>query len=106
MSYGEGVDRNETTEPKGDAMDKRTIWKYELQFDGRTQELEIPNVGRIVHVGTISNVLCLWVIVNPESLKIKRRFKVYGTGHIMPIKGQYTGTAVMPPFVWHVFEVE
>jgi hypothetical protein len=53
--------------------------------------------------------VCMWLLLDDKEPKIKRRFTVLGTGHVIPPGRSFVGTAqeaVMPfAFVWHLFEV-
>jgi hypothetical protein len=84
----------------------RTIWKFELEIADDPQTVEMPQGAEIVHVAAQNGVLCFWAIVEPSSPKEPRSFIVHGTGHpIGNVVRTYRGTALMRPFVWHVFEI-
>jgi len=84
---------------------KKQVWKYNLGLLDVAQEINMPIDSKIVHVGVQGDNICLWVEVCPsEDTASKRSFKVFGTEH--PIsEGIHVGTAIMPPFVWHVYEI-
>lgn len=46
--------------------------------------------------------LNVWTI---ESAGSTRQVRIFGTGHPLPIGAVHLGSAVMDPFVWHVFDV-
>lgn len=85
-----------------------TIWKYELDITDR-QILLIPKNAEILNVGIQGKTLCLWALVNPDRKKQSRTIEIIGTGNPISNEGlptrDYIGSAVIDPFVWHVFEV-
>ena len=90
-------------EVKGNGKMK-TIWKYGLAPEC-TQE--IPRGGKILHVASQGDNMCLWVMVDPGMPKETRKFRVYGTGNIMlDNPGTFIGTVLMNggSLVFHVFE--
>ena len=87
---------------------KRQVWKYELH-EGR-QDFEISIDAEILAVQNQSGVVCMWVLVNPESKKETRYFEIYGTGHDIGYdigtSREYIGTAQLGygTLVYHIFE--
>lgn len=110
-----------------------TILKYELtDLDtGDLREIEMPQGARILAVqvqvgqevtevnvghgfgpakayGRTTETVCLWAMSNTdESPKVRRMFRVYGTGRPIeedPAELDYIGTVQTGSFVWHVFE--
>ena len=83
-----------------------TIWKYELEITDR-QTILMPGGAKILAVGDQDGTLCLWAECDPGNLGLDRVIAIVGTGHPMPGMGRpvHIGTVLMPPFVWHVFEV-
>ncbi len=87
-----------------------TIWKYTLEITDR-QQIEMPKVRRILHVGNQNETICIWVHVDPDAAGTEMvKFEVYGTGH--PIKEheplrRYLGTVFTEgtQLVWHVFTI-
>jgi hypothetical protein len=82
----------------------KTVWKYPLRIDDSIQSIETYAGSRIVHVGNQDGQLCVWIEHNIESNPVRRHFKVHGTGHPIEPYAVHVGSAVMPPFVWHVYE--
>lgn len=109
------------------------ILKYKLaDLDtGALLEVEMPQGSRILAVqvqerqevfkaeighgfgpakayGPITETVCLWAMSNTdESRKVRRMFRVYGTGRPIeedPADLDYIGTVQTGPVVWHVFE--
>lgn len=82
---------------------KQTIWKYPFQIDDEF-EIEMPEGAQVLTAQVQGSTPCLWVLVNPEAPKTKRKFFVYGTGHEIIEEGiAYIGSIQMNGFVWHVF---
>lgn len=88
-----------------------TIWKYELEVTD-IQRVPMPAGARLLSVQgqPVGNatVLMLWAQVDPTQLDADRVIAIVGTGNPAPDVGDdtavYVGTAVCPPFVWHVFD--
>lgn len=96
----------------------KTVHRYEVQIDDRWHEFTLT--GRIVHVACRGESLYapvqFWALVEDLS-PYTASFRVFGTGHEVPERAQYVGTAFSPPrtamfalppgkFVWHLFELE
>lgn len=82
-----------------------TIWKYTVPIQDKLQ-LRLPEGAKILHVGNQGGSVQMWVLVDSTAPKSERDFLVIGTGHPVPerVPIEYIGSAVVPPFVWHVFE--
>lgn len=79
------------------------VWKYTLQLNGGWS-VRMPDGARILRVEGVDGQICLWALVDPEAEKVSREFLIVGTGHTVPASAFYHGTAVIAPYVWHVFE--
>lgn len=80
------------------------IYKYPLQISDE-QMISMPRRSIIRFVGPQDGVLCLWAEVPADEDRfVGRTFYIHGTGHTIPQGRRYVGSAVMPPFVWHVYE--
>lgn len=81
------------------------IWKYELTL-ADLQAVSMPIGSGILSVANQRGSLCLWAMVDPANeSKVTRQIEIIGTGNPMPEgKRTFIGTAVIDPFVWHVFE--
>lgn len=83
------------------------IWKFELQITDM-QELMMPEGAEFLSVANQNGSLCLWATVDPSKEKRHRYIEIIGTGNPMPmdtgVDRKFIGTAVVNPFVWHVFE--
>jgi hypothetical protein len=87
-------------------MSEKTIWKYTLDLEAGWW-LDMPRGAKVLNVAGVDGEICLWALVDPAEEKGTRYFWIYGTGHpISPgaTHTNYLGTAVLEPYVWHVFE--
>lgn len=86
----------------------QTVWKFGLNFteDG---EVLMPEGARVVKArSTNMTLITLWAIVDPERDRVRRRIRVFGTGHpIHPDADtlEYLDTVFDDVYglVWHVF---
>ena len=83
-----------------------TIFKFELKITDR-QLLFLTEGATVISIGNQRGNLCLWVLLDPEATTKPITIAVIETGH--PInkdtKMKHLGSAVIEPFVWHVFEL-
>lgn len=90
---------------------KKEIWKYVIHPE--TQEINMPCGSIILSVDVQYEKICIWVEVDLEQVNNPyktRRFKVYGTGHLISIphkNRQFIGTVKLSggSLIFHVFEV-
>jgi len=82
----------------------RKIFKYPLEINDSPQVINVNKNAKIVMVGNQDGTLCLWIEVDDQALKDPRKFYVKGTGHPIPSWMCYIGSAIIKPFVWHVYE--
>jgi hypothetical protein len=84
----------------------KTIHKFSLATTDY-QYIELPVGSKILTVQPQGNDVCLWVIVDPEAAKNRKRILIFGTGHPMPdgIEDNYIGTYQLlgGQLVFHVF---
>lgn len=87
------------------------VWKYDLTIGdgGDVRIIECPRGSKFVYVGfepsdPSPNNLRVWAVVHPTEPLEKRRLRIAGTGHPVQASARYIGSAVAPPFAWHVFE--
>lgn len=85
----------------------KTIWKYDLPAIGGS--IELPRSAEILTIQTQYGQPKLWALVSMDDQEppVKRTFKVYGTGHVLPDNpGKYIGTFQMfeGKIVFHLFE--
>ena len=82
-----------------------TIWKFPLLQD--VNDIEMPKGAKILDVHEQRDNPCIWTLVDPEAPKVKRHFRVIGTGlDFDPTGMEYIGTAhdILGWMVLHVFE--
>ena len=84
----------------------RTIRKFDLEIDDSPQVKEMPRDAEILFIHPQDGLLMMWTLVVPERARVRRQFAVHETRHPIPQDREYVGSAVMPPFVWHVFEIK
>ena len=93
----------------------RAIYKYELESTS-TQNIYMPPGATVISVAVQDGILCCWAAVDifsgDETELFPVTIRIYGTGQPLamdaPLLGRYErfiGTVLMPPFVWHVFQV-
>lgn len=89
-------------------FDACTVWKYQLQM-AQHQLVELPRVYRPLKLGMQGDRLCLWIMVDPTTQKVKRDVMIFGTGHQIASHvandADFVGSVITPDgqFVWHVF---
>lgn len=84
----------------------RMVYKFKLEFTDK-QEVLMPSGAEVVHVSEQYGNLCLWALCDPVAEKVKRVFRIAGTGNgFVPDGSKHLGTVIMAggAFVWHVFE--
>ncbi|GAA4809513.1 DUF7352 domain-containing protein [Tomitella cavernea] len=82
-----------------------TIWKFTFDVDD-TVDITIPAGAEVLpHVHAESPTsLSVWARVDTEQANATRTLCVAGTGLPLHTAGDYVGTAVVAPFVWHVYD--
>ncbi|WP_396187756.1 hypothetical protein [Flavobacterium sp.] len=84
----------------------KTVWKFELDSKD-VNEFEIPKGGKVLSLQLQHGSPCIWVLVDDELEKEKRRFGIVGTGHFIKQKNiEYIGTFQQSQgyLVFHCFE--
>ena len=80
------------------------IWKFPLAI-GNSSVVLMPEDSKMLSVGNQNGVLCLWAVCEIEKKYVPHKFTVVGTGRLMPKQlGNFLGTAIVPPNVWHVYQ--
>lgn len=83
------------------------IYKYTLNLTD-LQEVTMPAGAEILSAANQNGSLCLWALVDTDKESRRRFIEIIGTGNPIEkndnIIRRFIGTAVMNPFVWHVFE--
>lgn len=83
----------------------KTIYKYKLPIEAEVT-LSIPGGGgNVLHVADQDGDLTIWIEVDTEQPNKDHKFRVVGTGQPTErVKDDFhVGSAVVGPFVWHVF---
>ena len=83
------------------------IWKFQLSMLVDLQKVMMPEGAELLSVANKNGNLFLWAMVDPSKENQCRWIEIIGTGTpiTMNIVGRkFIGTAVVNPFVWHVFE--
>lgn len=85
---------------------EQAVLRWTVPIDGAWHELVYA--GHIVHVATrIDDVIELWTLANPGRPMAAHRFRVFGTGHLIPAADYlHWGTAFTHGglLVWHLIE--
>jgi len=82
-----------------------TVWKFPLTVADE-QIIDIPRVNQPLTVQVQDRDANLWVLVDPDSPRIRVRVRIFGTGHPGITRDMlYVGTFQMygGNLVWHVF---
>lgn len=83
----------------------RKIWKFSLVVKS-CQGVLMPESAKVISAHNQEGVICLWAICHPDEPHRIRRFSIVGTDHPMPTDlAEFIGTVLVPPLVWHVFEL-
>lgn len=81
------------------------VYKFQLRIGNSVQRFDLPVEAKPLHVAMQDGKLQMWVLLDPTTMTIKRRFVVYGTGqYILPPHARHVGTVLDDMYVWHVFE--
>jgi hypothetical protein len=86
-----------------------TIWKYPFPTTDEFQ-LDMPAGAKILTVQAQQGHPCMWALVEPEFVRVVRRFRIFGTGYpvdLAPNRRDYIGSYQLEggALVSHVFEV-
>lgn len=87
----------------------KAIYKYPLGVND-TARLDMPKGADILALQVQRSLPCIWAMVDiPLPQIVRRRFRTFGTGHMIPdgFDGTYVGTYQLSggDLVFHVFEV-
>jgi hypothetical protein len=83
----------------------QTIWKFPLQIGG-VWEVELPYSAEILSLAMQGDDLCFWARLEPHKARVRRRFTVVGTGHLVPSNCTFIGTVHLDNgCVFHAFEL-
>lgn len=78
----------------------QNVLKYVLEINDEEQPI---GGGEVLLVAEQYGHLVVWTLEDLEVSRV-RYVTVVGTGAPVPKSSKHIGSAVMPPFVWHVFE--
>jgi len=86
----------------------KTVWKYKIPIADEF-EIEMPAFSKILSFQSQGNDLCLWALVFPELEKIKEKFILRGTGHLIDcdLDLDYIGSVqikVYETLIFHLFK--
>lgn len=85
--------------------DSRAVYRYEVPVDDQWHTLDLS--GAVLHVAARqADVVEVWAL-NSGGPKVGREFRVFGTGHPLPLAArQHVGTAFAADgaLVWHLWE--
>lgn len=86
------------------------IYKYPVHLDDRF-EIEMPEAAQILDVQVQQGKPVMWALVYPEAPKVRRTFRLIGTGHPIEIE-EWGRLAHLGTFqyangtmVFHLFEL-
>jgi hypothetical protein len=89
-------------------MTMKTIWKFNVTMED-TFEVKMPKGAQVLTVQEQYDEPQMWVVVDTEAPKEKRRFRLVGTGHPIDEKLNlsYIGTFQLDhgEFMGHLFEI-
>ena len=77
-----------------------TIHKFPLL---QKTVIELPEYFQVLRVGGQNDTLMVWIELELDAPKIPYTFWVLGTGDLVKENTSHVGSAIMPPFVWHVY---
>ena len=88
-----------------------TIWKYRIEVE-KTGSLNVllPIDAKVIFVACREpHIMSFWVELDPDRIRVLRKFNVYGTGHLIPedLNGysyHHCGSCLDGEFVWHLYE--
>jgi hypothetical protein len=86
-----------------------TVWKYEIPIKDYF-EILIPQKAKVLSVGMQETTPVMWVLVDSESIKTNKAFRLTGTGHPLDIDEddelKFIGTLQYQlGLVFHLFEI-
>lgn len=86
-------------------MEYKTIYRYEVPVDDAAHDRLLQ--GDIVKVEAKDlYTVEFWAEKTPASRQTPRLFRVYGTGHPVPVTAKHVGTCSRTGgLVWHLYEM-
>lgn len=90
-------------------MSDLVVWKFEIPMDDYV-EINMPINSKILHVTEQRGIPTMWALVNPRAEKIKRKFRIAGTGHQIKTEdtANFIGTIMLDggSLMFHIFEIK
>lgn len=83
------------------------IWKAVLKA-ADLQDVEAPEGAEFLTAREQHDNLCVWFKCDPDRMVTRRRIRICGTGHELPVESaRYIGTGFLhnSQLVMHVFEI-
>lgn len=78
---------------------------HKVQLPNALNNVSVPKGARFIHVEEQNCELTAWYQCDTDQPKEMRLLHIVGTGNAIPDgKMSHIGTAIMTPFVFHVFE--
>ena len=94
-------------------VEPSVIWRYDVQLRSPTglHPIAMSRLARVLHVEPSDREpdgVAIWVLLPDWATKdkIDRFFEIHGTGHAIPAGRVYVGSWQVPPYVWHLFEID
>lgn len=83
------------------------MFRYVVPVDDEAHEFALTCNPVTVAATPDGRAVEFWAENYSENLSVKRWFRVFGTGHEVPVNAIYIGTASRTPagLVWHLYEV-
>ena len=85
------------------------IYKYQIPITDHIIEIELPDNSKCCDIQSQNNSIYMWCMVDINAPLIKRRYKIFGTGHtIENVENLHFLKTVQLEnigLVFHVFEV-
>ncbi len=89
-------------------MTDLTIWKFTVP-PVDTSRISMPDGARVLSVHVQQGDILLWAEVDPDAATSLRRFRLIGTGHVLPAdeRRRFIGTILIRgvSLVFHLFEL-
>jgi hypothetical protein len=84
----------------------KTVYKYEIELANEVT-LDLPVGAEVIKFDKDPNrtQLCIWCIVDTNQPIKAKTFAIRGTGGNIESNLWYLTSAIVNPFVWHLFEV-
>lgn len=84
----------------------KTIWKFVIPIQDEVT-VTMPSGAKLLPLldaGDTFGTLHIWAEVYPDNPTEERHLRVIGTGHPVPPRVEHVASAVISPFVWHLYD--